>query len=265
MATGKMRNDTLTNTLTEICNLLYERFGPQNWWPAETRFEVIAGAILTQSTSWRNVEKAISSLRDAGVLSLDDLLKIDIQELAELIRPSGYYNMKARKLKAIVDFLSENFRSDLDLFFERPLDEVRRDLLNVYGVGPETADSILLYAGGLPSFVVDAYTRRIFGRLSIIPPDLSYEEARSFFMENLPSSARLYNEYHALIVRLGKEICTSRDPECNLCPVRPLACEGSFCHNQAPADCGVDAAGIQQRDVRHNQAPADCGFKTPPA
>ena len=231
MATGKMRDDTVTGILMEIYNLLYERFGPQNWWPAETRFEVIVGAILTQSTSWRNVEKAISNLKDADVLSLDGLLRTDIHKLAELIRPSGYYNMKARKLKAIACFLSEGSYSDLDILFKRPLDEVRRDLLGVYGVGPETADSILLYAGGLPSFVVDAYTRRIFGRLGIIQPDLSYEQARSFFMENLPASARLYNEYHALIVRLAKEICTSRNPKCDLCPVRPLARKSSFCSN----------------------------------
>lgn len=220
-------------SLVEIYDLLYERFGPQNWWPAKTQFEVIVGAILTQSTSWRNVEKAISNLNDAGVLSLDGLLKIDIHELAELIRPSGYYNMKARKLKAIVSFLSENSDSDGDTLLGRPLDEVRRELLGVYGVGPETADSILLYAGGCPSFVVDAYTRRIFGRLGILPTELSYDKVRSFFMENLPSSARLYNEYHALIVRLGKEICTSRNPKCDLCPVKPLARESSFCCNRA--------------------------------
>lgn len=223
----------MTDTLMKIYDLLYERFGPQNWWPAKTRFEVIVGAILTQSTSWRNVEKAISNLNDAGVLSPDGLLKTDIAKLAELIRPSGYYNTKARKLKAVADFLSENFGSDLDLLFGRPLDEVRRDLLGVYGIGPETADSILLYAGGFPSFVVDAYTRRIFGRLGIMPADLSYEEARNFFMENLPSSARLYNEYHALIVRLGKEVCISQNPKCNLCPVRHLAHGGSFCCNRA--------------------------------
>jgi len=223
----------LTDTLMKIYDLLYERFGPQNWWPAKTRFEVIVGAILTQSTSWRNVEKAISNLNDAGVLSPDGLLKTDIHKLAELIRPSGYYNTKARKLKAIADFLSENSGSDLDMLFERPLDEVRRDLLGVYGVGPETADSILLYAGGCPSFVVDAYTRRIFGRLGIMQPELSYEKARRFFMDNLPSSARLFNEYHALLVRLGKEVCTSRNPKCDLCPVRPLAGEQSFCRNRA--------------------------------
>lgn len=229
MATGKMRDDTLTDTLMEIYDLLYERFGPQNWWPAETRFEVIVGAILTQSTSWRNVEKAISNLKAAGILSLDGLLRTDIHKLAELIRPSGYYNMKARKLKAIASFLSKNSYSDLDVLFKRPLDEVRRDLLGVYGVGPETADSILLYAGGLPSFVVDAYTRRVFGRLGIMQPDLPYEQVRSFFMDNLPPSAQLYNEYHALIVILGKEICTSRNPKCDLCPVRPLAHGSSFC------------------------------------
>jgi endonuclease-3 related protein len=226
-------DDIKAGSLMEIYDLLYERFGPQNWWPAKTRFEVMVGAILTQSTSWRNVEKAISNLIDAGVLSLDGLLKIDIHELAGLIRPSGYYNMKARKLKAIAAFLSENSGSGPDTLFDRPVDEVRRDLLGVYGVGPETADSILLYAGGCPSFVVDAYTRRIFGRLGIMRPELSYEKARRFFMDNLPSSARLFNEYHALLVRLGKEVCTSRNPKCGLCPVRPLAGEQSFCRNRA--------------------------------
>lgn len=229
MIIGKMRDDMLAGNLMGIYHGLYERFGPQNWWPAKTKFEVIVGAILTQSTSWRNVEIAISNLKDADVLSLDSLLRIDINRLAELIRPSGYYNMKARKLKAIVSFLSEASHSGLDVFFQRPIDEIRQDLLGVYGIGPETADSILLYAGGLPSFVVDAYTRRIFGRSGIMPSDLSYEKARRFFMDNLPSSAQLYNEYHALIVRLGKEICIPQNPKCSLCPVRHLALETSFC------------------------------------
>ena len=228
-----MRDSILAGSLMEIYYLLYEHFGPQNWWPANTQFEVIVGAILTQSTSWGNVEKAISNLRNAGVLSLDGLLEMDIHELAELIRPSGYYNMKARKLKAIVSFLSEKSGFDLDTLFDRPLDEVRRDLLGVYGVGPETADSILLYAGGCPSFVVDAYTRRVFGRLGIIQPELSYEEIRRFFMENLPSSAKLYNEYHALIVKQGKEICASTNPKCSVCPVESLAYESSFCRNRS--------------------------------
>ncbi len=223
----------LRDTLMDIYNLLYEHFGAQNWWPAKTRFEVIVGAILTQATSWRNVEKAIANLKDAGVLSLDGLLEIHVHALAELIRPSGYYNAKARKLKAIASFISERSGPDLDGLFCRPLHEIRKDLLGVYGVGPETADSILLYAGGLPSFVVDAYTRRIFERLGILSPELSYEEVRGFFMEHLPTSSELFNEYHALIVTFGKEVCTSRNPKCDLCPVRPLAVEGSFCINKA--------------------------------
>lgn len=248
MVTERMEDDRLTDSLLGIYDLLYQSFGPQNWWPAETQFEVIVGAILTQSTSWRNVEKAISNLKDAGVLSLERLLEVDMDRLARLIRPSGYYNMKARKLKAVVSFLSEASYGDLGAFFGRPLSEVRRDLLGVYGIGPETADSILLYAGGLPSFVVDAYTRRVFGRLGIVPQDQSYEEVRAFFMKNLPSSARLYNEYHALVVALGKEICTSGNPKCNLCPVKPLARKDSFCCNPT-----------QQPDVVRRRARANDG------
>jgi endonuclease-3 related protein len=206
----------------EVYDLLFEYFGPQGWWPASTSLEVIVGAILTQNTSWHNVEKAILNLKEAGLLSLEGLLGVAPDDLAELIRPSGYYNVKARKLKAMVSFLQDNCQGDLDVLFARPLDELRRDLLSVYGVGPETADSILLYAGGLPSFVVDAYTRRVFQRLSLVSEGDSYEDIRGFFMERLPSSPQLYNEYHALIVALAKDICTVRNPKCNICPLNSL-------------------------------------------
>lgn len=211
----------------EIYERLFGRFGPQHWWPGETPFEVIVGAILTQSAAWRNVEKAISNLKAEGCLSLEGILGLPEEKLAALIRPSGYYNVKARKLKAFCLFLEEAYKGNLDAMRARPVDELRVELLNVYGVGRETADSILLYACGLPTFVVDAYTRRIFERLGLIGPRWSYEEIRRFFMDRLPASVPLFNEYHALIVALGKEVCLARKPRCERCPLNSL-CKSSL-------------------------------------
>ncbi len=206
--------------LEGIYESLFDYFGPQNWWPAETRFEVIVGAILTQSTTWHNVEKAIANLKSVGILHFKGLLNTPEKDIAELIRPSGYYNMKARKLKRIIEYLAHVCGGNLEEFFKRPLPELRNELLKVYGVGPETADSILLYAGERASFVIDAYTRRIFRRLNIIPAEWDYEESRNFFIENLPASVQLFNEYHALIVALGKEFCVARNPKCEGCPLQ---------------------------------------------
>jgi endonuclease-3 related protein len=164
---------TTKNRLKRIYGILYKHFGEQHWWPATTDFEVIVGAILTQSTSWRNVEKAISNLRDAGVLSPTGLKNIDDKRLSELIRPSLYHNTKARKLKAFTEFLYSEYGGDLDFMRSSGVGELRPRLLGVWGVGPETADSILLYALGKPCFVVDAYTRRVFSRLDVIDKGMS--------------------------------------------------------------------------------------------
>lgn len=207
--------------LLAVYRRLYRHFGPQQWWPGDGPFEVIVGAILAQNTSWANVEKAITNLKEAGVLSPGEMAALDSQELAGLIRPSGYYRVKANRLHHFLAFFKERYEFSLEAMFNQPLSEVRESLLGVKGIGPETADSILLYAGGYPIFVVDAYTRRIFSRHGFIRPGGTYEELQALFMDTLPRDARLYNEYHALIVRAGKTSCLSR-PRCKGCVLRSL-------------------------------------------
>jgi endonuclease III related protein len=197
---------------------LLEHFGPRFWWPAETPFEVCIGAILTQNTAWTNVEKAISALKGAGVLTIEGIEATPVGRLAELIRPSGYYNVKSVRLKGFVGWLRERHRGSLDVMFNGEWRELRKELLKVVGIGPETCDSILLYAGNKPTFVVDAYTRRLFHRLGLLPADAGYDETRLMFMEHLPGDALLFNEYHALIVEECKTFCRTR-PLCNGCPL----------------------------------------------
>ena len=232
---------------------LYSRWGPQNWWPARSRLEVIVGAYLTQNTNWSNVEKAIGNLRDARVLSVSGLRSIPLRRLATLVRPSGYFRQKALKLKTFIGFLDKSYGGSLDRMFRQPTDKLRAELLSLNGVGPETADSILLYAGNHPVFVVDAYTRRIFERHQIIHDKVKYEEIRGLVepdlnaapAESLPSAgngvdsshfsprhpvsrmsrrsrsdlAQHYNELHALMVRVGNQYCRST-PKCEECPLK---------------------------------------------
>jgi len=207
------------SALLDIYRKLFERYGPQHWWPARDPFEVIVGAILTQSTAWTNVEKAIANLRAAGELSATALRDLPETELAALIHPCGYYNIKARRLRAFVNWLGESCGGDLDRLFPRDTASLRRELLGVYGIGEETADSIILYAGNLPVFVIDAYTRRILSRLGLAPARDSYTAYQALFRDNLPADARLFNEFHALLVRLGKETCR-KIPRCRDCPLR---------------------------------------------
>lgn len=204
-------------------DLLLARHGPQHWWPGETPFEVMVGAVLTQNTAWGNVEKAIAHLKAAGALACPAMLALADDELAELIRPAGYFNVKARRLKALCAFLAGHGVADAPERLAGPDSQaaLRRDLLAVHGIGEETADSILLYALGLPSFVVDAYTRRAFGRLGLLAGGEPYGEIQRLFEARLPHDVRLYNEYHALIVRLGKEHCRPR-PRCADCPLRTI-------------------------------------------
>jgi len=215
---GKAKNPEI---LTEYFDALLTAFGPQHWWPARTRTEVIVGAVLTQNTAWSNVEKAICNLKKAGVLSIQGLIELETNKLADLIRPSGYFNVKAARLKNFLFFLSEQYGASLNSLFKKSDDgDVRSPILSVKGIGPETADSILLYAGGRPEFVVDAYTKRVFSRHGLVEERAGYEEVKGFFMANLPSDAALFNEYHALIVRLGKEFCRPRNPRCESCPLK---------------------------------------------
>ncbi len=209
---------TLSQRLLEIYRRLYAAYGPQHWWPGETRFEVIVGAILTQSAAWANVEKAIANLKAAGALSPEGLARLSEGELARLVYPAGYFNAKARKLKALVALLFQRFDGELERLLAAPVEELRPLLLATYGIGPETADSILLYAAGRPVFVIDAYTRRLLSRLGMTPDRDSYDSWRALFMDSLEGDAALFNEYHALIVRHGKEVCR-REPRCEVCPL----------------------------------------------
>jgi len=205
--------------LLKIYNSLYNYFGPLNWWPGATPFEIMVGAILTQNTSWSNVEKAINNLKKENLLKPLKLYNINQEELAQLIKPSGYYNIKAKRLKNFVTFFKEEFGGSTEKMFSGDGRELRKKLLNVNGIGLETADSILLYAGKKPFFVVDAYTKRIFSRHKLISEDASYQQIQEFFSQNLDRDVKLFNEFHAQIVMLGKTICTSRNPDCTKCPI----------------------------------------------
>ncbi|TKJ38748.1 MAG: endonuclease [Planctomycetes bacterium B3_Pla] len=212
---------TTRETLAEIYQLLCEAFGPQHWWPGETPFEVATGAILTQNTSWTNVEKAITNLRSAGRISPEKLYHCELPQLAELIRPAGYYNLKAKRLKNFVNWLFDEYDGELANLESVDTSQLRMELLAIKGVGRETADSILLYALGRPVFVVDAYTARITLRQGLIEPGADYEQLRELFESNLPQDVRLFNEYHALMVRAGKEFCKPK-AKCHGCPLEEL-------------------------------------------
>ncbi|MCY4575161.1 MAG: endonuclease [Chloroflexi bacterium] len=218
-AKGRGRRGNKPLSLPELYDRLFAEYGEQHWWPGETPFEVMVGAILTQNTAWTNVEKAISALREADVLNPKALRTRPLEDIAALIRPSGYFNAKALKLRALGVYLA-SYDDDIDkVFASKPLDELREELLTLHGVGPETADSMLLYAGNLPSFVIDAYTIRVLSRLGIIDPDSKpkYEDVRARFQESLPTDVQLFNEYHALFVAHGKDVCKSRKPLCSEC------------------------------------------------
>ena len=204
--------------LLNLFDRLLQAFGPRHWWPADSPFEVVVGAILTQNTAWRNVKKAISNLKNKGLLTPHDLNNLSQQQLANLIRPSGYYNMKAKRLKHFLDFLFEETGGDLNSLLTRDMITLRYGLLSVKGIGPETADSILLYAGNKPSFVVDTYTKRILFRHKVVPEDVSYDETRNFFMDCLEPHVPTFNEFHALLVHLGHHFCRKRKPKCTACP-----------------------------------------------
>ena len=208
----------MTKALLEIYEKLLETLGPQHWWPGDTRLEVIIGAILTQNTNWKNVEKAIGNMKREKVLKLGILMEMNHKHLAGLLRPSGYFNQKAKKIKAFVSHVFSSHNGSLKRMGVVELHPLRRELLGIFGVGPETADSILLYAFQKPIFVVDAYTKRIFSRHGFFNEHWSYDEMQSFFMRHLPRDITLYNEYHALIVRTGNGFCR-KNPICGSCPL----------------------------------------------
>lgn len=211
----------LNKKLTTIYDLLYKYFGPQHWWPGDTPFEIAVGAILTQNTNWANVEKAITNLKGAKKLNSRALQNISPTELASLIRPAGYFNIKADRLKHFIAFLSDNYSGSMKkMRAEEPV-PLREKLLGVKGIGPETADSIMLYALGKPVFVIDAYTKRIFSRHKLVSEDAAYHDLQDIFNANLPQDVKMFNEYHALIVMLGKDYCRPK-PRCEGCPLQDL-------------------------------------------
>ena len=254
-----MATDLAENAIRNYYRVLYRAWGAQHWWPAETPFEVMVGAYLTQNTAWTNVERALENLRRADALSLEGMRKIRLARLERLIRPSGYFRQKAKFLKTFIVFVDKQYEGSLDRMFSQPTDRLRAQLLELNGIGPETADSILLYAGNHPVFVVDAYTRRVLDRHKILPQNTKYEEIRKLFETSLlpvakelqtgtteavitlnsgfrgaahsPSRmstarrtalAQVYNEMHGLIVGVGKHFCGKSQPQCDRCPLQPF-------------------------------------------
>ena len=209
-------------TLHEVYDRLFAAYGPQSWWPGESPFEVMVGAVLVQNTSWQNVEKAIQNLRREDLIDPRRLYEVPLEELEELIQPAGYFRVKARRLRNLLEFLVQRYDGLLEAMFSTNLAELREQLLGVSGIGPETADSILLYAGNLPTFVVDAYTCRVFMRHGWIDFDADYYQIKDQFESGLAQDAALFNEYHALLVRVGKERCRKRAPLCDGCPLVEL-------------------------------------------
>ncbi|CAI8046972.1 Putative DNA repair glycosylase MJ1434 [Geodia barretti] len=222
--TARPRSDTLRDLLPRVYRRLYDSYGPQGWWPGESRFEIIVGAILTQSTAWVNVEKALASLRAAECWSFYAIASLPQDELALVIRSSGYYNAKARKLQAFAHHVIENYGGDLDRMFDSDAGRLRTELLSIHGIGEETADDILVYAAEMPSFVMDTYTRRIVDRLGIVPSGRNpgYGAYQALFQDNLPADAPLFNEFHALLDHHAKYTCTKRAPLCGGCCLADL-------------------------------------------
>ncbi len=218
----KKISETKTDNYREAYRLLYDYFGPQTWWPGDTPFEIMVGAILTQNTNWKNVQKALDNLKADNLLSYQALSLLKTDEIAQLIRPAGYYNLKARRLRNFLDMVENIYNGELDSFIEDDLDSARENLLAVNGIGPETADSILLYACGQPIFVVDLYTHRVFSRHNMVSEETDYATMQNTFVDHLPRDVQLYNEFHALIVRVAHTFCKKTKPLCEQCPLQGL-------------------------------------------
>ncbi|MCC6695156.1 MAG: endonuclease III domain-containing protein [Candidatus Hydrogenedentes bacterium] len=208
-------------TLRSIYDRLEKHYGPTHWWPGDTAFEIAVGAILTQNTAWTNVEKAIANLKRAKLLNPTAILKADDALLHEVLKPSGYFRVKSVRLRSFCRYLRERYGGSMARMAKRPLEQLRPELLAVDGIGPETADDILLYACGKAVFVVDAYTRRILSRHGIVDASIDYESLRAIFEKHLPGDLPLFKEYHGLIVYTGKDFCR-RNPRCSECPLAPL-------------------------------------------
>lgn len=229
-----MQADRTRKRLMAIYRALFKAYGPQDWWPGDSPFEVMVGAVLTQNTAWGNVEKAIANLKLGGPLTVVRVRGLARRKLAALIRPSGYYNIKAKRLSHLMAFLTGRYGGSIARMFRDDPGELRKGLLAVNGIGPETADAIMLYAAGHPVFVVDAYTRRIFSRHGMVCEGDGYDVVQQLFMESLPRDVRLFNEYHALLVRLGKTHCAKNAPRCRGCPLKPFLPRTIKCSQPRP-------------------------------
>ena len=218
----------MPHPLHDVYDCLLAAYGPQHWWPGETPFEIMVGAILVQNTAWKNVEKAIRNLADADLLDPQALANVDTEELQELIRPAGYFRLKTKRLLHLVRHVVDQYNGNLDAMFSVDLSALREALLRLNGIGPETADSILLYAGGLPTFVVDTYTHRVLARHGWIDYEAQYYEIKDMFEAELEQDVGLYNEFHALLVRVGHRHCR-KTPKCDGCPLEGLLPEGGIC------------------------------------
>jgi endonuclease III related protein len=221
-ACGARRRGTPTETLRRYYQRLIKELGPQGWWPARTRLEIILGAILTQNTTWHNAALALAKLRKAGLLRLARLREASLASLESSIRPAGFYRQKARAIQNVLHWLDGTHGGSLTSAFARPIDELRHQLLAINGVGPETADAILLYAGRRPIFVADAYTRRVLGRHELVAPAASYSTVQQFLHAHLPADHALFNEFHALLVSVGKSFCKRQVANCEGCPLETL-------------------------------------------
>lgn len=211
----------LNSRLQELYDALREEFGHRDWWPGETPFEVMVGAILTQNTNWDNVEKAIDNLEERGTLSPAAILNLEQDDLQDLVRPAGYYRQKAARVKRLAQWLMDNCDGAVELLGDWPEDELRKELVSIRGVGPETADSIMLYALDRPVFVVDTYTLRVTTRHGLIHRNCGYYELQRLFQDHLPEDLDLYRDFHAQLVEVGKRYCRPT-PKCQNCPVRPV-------------------------------------------
>jgi endonuclease-3 related protein len=215
------KNISQKKILIDIYNALYKSFGPQDWWPGDSPLEIAVGAILTQNTNWGNVEKAIQNLKHEKCLSSKKLHELPHNKLASYIKPAGYFNVKAKRLKNFLSFLSNHYKGSMKRMETADTHLLRESLLDVNGIGPETADSILLYALGRPVFVIDAYTKRVLQRHGLISENVTYHELQDLFHKNIPEDVQRFNEYHALFVMTGKHYCKPK-PRCSGCPLEPL-------------------------------------------
>ncbi len=235
--------------LFQYYSALLGRFGPQRWWPARTRLEVILGAILTQNTAWHNATLALRNLRQSGLLSWHGLRRASLARLESCVRPAGFYRQKARTIGNFVDWLTRRHSGSLHRLLSLPPEELRRELLDLKGLGPETADAILLYAAKRPFFVADAYTRRVLSRHGFVSPAAGYSEAQEFLHAHLPRDASLFNELHALLVEVGKKHCGPKSPKCAGCPLKEFLTHNGTAQGlvQEPTPKGQNSQAAEER------------------